>query len=797
MIKNIFRIIWRNISRQKGFTILNVTGLAMGMAASLLILMWVMDELSFERFNRHADQIYMVNEDQFYTGDRFRVQVTPHPCAPVWKERIPEIREATRLVFLPRMLFRIGDKVFFESHVKAADPEFLKVFTLPLKYGDARHAMSDPHSIILSESLSKKYFGDQNPVGKTINIENKYAFTVTGVLQAIPKNSVFSTANLSWIGIDALVPYTFLREIGMAGESWGNNSIFTYLMLEQGADLQVVNRKLTAIVVEHHPETRTKFFVIPWLDYRLHTSYGFGENQGKIVNIYMFSGIAVFILLIACINFINLTIAKAASRGKEIGIRKVAGANRLAMVMQFMIESALMVFIALVFALILVGLLLDIFNSISGKSFTLADIFQAKFIVGFFITGLLTSILAGIYPAFYLSSLKPVMVLKGETVAGKRNGRLRQILVVVQFSLSIFIALGAIFMYLQLKYMQEKDLGFDKENLICIPINRNVSAKYSTLKKELRKQPAILGVTAASHNPAMIGSNGGGATWKGKDPDKEVLIGQNIIDYDYLSTMKINLVDGRDFSPDHPGDMGDTLGNFLVNEEVVKLMGGGDAVGKSFSYMGQSGIIVGVMKNFHYSGAQEPIEPMAFAVSDSRAFSNVIVRLAPGDLPARLKTVEKVWKTVIPDYPLEYTFIDKDYNDLYRAETRMGLLLKYFTIVAVIIACLGLYGLSTYAATRRTREIGVRKVMGAGTVSVIFALSKEFLVLVIIAIAIAFPFGWYAVHKMLLEFAFRIPINWLVFGAIGLGALAVALVTVSFQAYKAAAVNPAVALKVE
>jgi hypothetical protein len=389
------------------------------------------------------------------------------------------------------------------------------------------------------------------------------------------------------------------------------------------------------------------------------------------------------------------------------------------------------------------------------------------------------------------------MVLKGETVSGKRNSRLRQVLVVVQFSLSIFIALGAIFMYLQLKFMQEKELGFDKENLICIPMTPNVKAKYYSLKKELLKEPLVLGISASSHNPTMIGSNGGGASWKGKDPKQEVLIGQCVIDYDYLSTMKMRLVSGRDFSRDHPADMGDTLGNFLVNEEVVKLMGGGDAVGKSFRFMGQQGIIVGVMKNFHYSGAQEPIEPMAFAVSDSKAFSNLLVRLAPGDLPATLKTVEKTWKRVVPDYPLEYSFIDQDYENLYRTEMRMGLLLKYFTIVTVIIACLGLYGLSTYAASRRTREIGVRKVMGAGAVSVIFALSKEFLILVIVAIFIAFPLGWVAVHKMLLEFAYRIDMNWMVFGAIGLGALAIAMATVSFQAYRAAGVNPVEALRSE
>ncbi len=797
MLRNIFKIIYRNISRQKGFTFINVAGLAVGLAAALLILMWVMDELSYEKFNEHARNIYMVHQDQFYTGDRYRVAVTPYPCAPVWKERIPEIRETTRLVMLPKLLFRVDDKVFFETRIKAADPGILKVFTFPLLMGDAQTALRDPHSIILTEKLSKKYFGDKNPVGKTISLENRNTFTVSAVMKDIPKNSVYSTADASWFGIDAIIPYSFLKEIGMSDDSWGNNSIFTYILLENGADIKSVNKKLTGIVVEHSPQTNAKFFVSPLLDFRLHTQFGFQVGKGAIVNIYIFVSIAIFILLIACINFINLATAKASLRGKEIGIKKVSGANQLSMIIQFMVESLVIVMISLFFALVLVSLSLGVFNSISGKSFTITDIFQLKFMTGFIITGLVTGILAGIYPAFYLSSLKPVLVLKGETISGKRNSLLRRILVIVQFSLSIFIALGAIFMFLQLKFMQEKELGFDKENVICINMPDNMKTKYYSLKKELLRESPVLGVTASSHNPTMIGSNGSGASWKGKDPKKEVLIGQNIIDYDYLSTMKIKLVAGRDFSRDYPGDMGDTLGNFLVNEEVVKLMGGGDAIGKSFRFMGQKGIIVGVMKDFHFSGAQEPIEPMAFAVSESKAFSHILIRLAPGNLPATLKIVEKIWKKVVPDYPLEYSFLDKDYENLYRTEMRMSLLLKYFTYVAIIIACLGLYGLSAYAAGRRTREIGVRKVMGAGVVSVIFSLSKEFILLVIISIALAFPLGWFAVNKMLSEFAYRIEINWLVFGEIGLGALIVALATVSFQAYRAAAVNPAVALKTE
>ncbi|MBN1198856.1 MAG: ABC transporter permease [Bacteroidales bacterium] len=790
MIKNIFRTVFRNISRQKGYTFINIAGLAVGLAAALLILMWVMDEFSYETFNEQADQIFMVNQDQFYSGERYRVSVTPYPCAPVWQELIPELQVAARMVRLPRFLFRFGTKTFYESSVMAADSGLFDIFTLPVLQGDAKTTLGDPHGIVLNEKLAKKYFGDENPIGQTIELENKTRFTVGAVMQDLPKNSRFT--------FEAILPYEYVKEIGMASESWGNNSIYTFVLVNKGADLEAVNQKLTAIVREHNPESNAQFFLFPLLDIKLYSSYGFGDNQGAILRVYIFIAITVFIILIACINFINLATAKASVRAKEIGVKKASGASRTAMIVQFMIESLVLAMMALVVAIILVALSLGVFNSISGKSFSLTDIFQLNFVVGFLITGIVTGILAGIYPAFYLSSLKPVLVLKGETMTGRRNGWLRRVLVVVQFTLSIFIALGAIFMYLQMKYMQEKELGFDKENMVCIPMAKNMKDTYYLLKKELLNNPLILGVTSSNSNPVMMGSNSGGVDWDGKDPEQEVLIGFNGVDYDYVSTMKMDLLAGRDFSKDFPGDLArDTTGNFLVNEEVAKVMGGGDVVGKRFNFVGIEGVIIGVLKNFHYSGAEEPIEPMAFVLTETGFLNVILVRLAPGNLPASIAALEKTWQKVIPDYPLDYSFIDQDYNELYRVEMRMGLLLKYFTIVAIIIACLGLYGLSSYAASRRTREIGVRKAMGAGVFSVIYSLSREFLILVIISIVLAFAIGWYVIGEMLNEFAYHIDMSALVFGIIAIGALILALITVSFQAFKASGINPAMALKAE
>jgi len=790
MIRNFFRVSIRNIARNKVFTFLNVAGLAIGMAASLLILLWVQDELSYDKFNKKAENIYRVEEDQFYSGERYHVTVTPHPSGPVWKEKIPEIVEQARINRLPSILFRNEDKVFFESSLVASDSGLFNMFTLPLLRGDPRTALSAPYSIVLAEKLANKYFGDTNPLGKTVTLENRFQFMVTGVMKEIPDNSIFT--------FEGIIPYSFLKEIGAVSNSWGSNSIFTYVELEEGSDLEGVSKKLTDVVLEYHPTTTTKFSVFPFLDIHLHSQFGFTETRGPVIMIYIFSLIAVFVLLIACINFINLSTAKASSRSKEIGVRKVVGADRKTMIFQFMSESLLLVALSMILALILVGLSLQLFNNVSGKEFALADLLNGKFIISYIIIGILAGFLSGLYPAFYLSAIKPVTTLKGESLAGKGNGTLRRVLVVVQFSLSVIIAVSAVFMFMQLRFLQNKDLGFDKENLIAIPMSEEMKGKYYSLKRELSKETLIQGVTAGLHNPVMMGSNSGGADWDGKDPDKHVLIGTNGVDYDYLETMKMELVSGRDFSREYTADLArDTTGNFLVNEEVVRLMDIGDPVGKNFRFMGIRGTIVGVLKDFHFKGADQQIEPMAFALTDTSFLRLILVRLTPGKTEESLASVEKTWNEIVPEFPLQYTFIDQDYEDLFRTEMRLAELLKYFTVLALIIASLGLYGLSSYSTERRTNEIGIRKVMGADSLIVIGTMAREFLVLVIISLVIALPAGWVIVHKLLQQFAYRIDMNIIVFAGIAVGTIIIAMLTVGYQACKASRINPAEALKVE
>jgi predicted permease len=790
MIRNFFLIAFRNIYRHKGTSFINIAGLAIGLAASLLILLWIQDELSYDRFHKNADNIYRVEEDQFYSGDTYHVTVTPYPSGPEWKQKIPEIAEQTRLVNQPRILFRYEDKIFFEPSVVAADSGFFSVFAYPLISGDPSDALRRPHSIVLTEKLAAKYFGDSNPVGKTINLENRYTFTVTGVMKDLPHNSV--------LRFDALIPYSYVNETGQASNSWGNNSINTFVLTNKGIDIKDVNKKLTDVAREHIPQGTTNYMLFPVTDIHLHGQFGFTQDNGPVTVLYIFAAIALFVLLIACINFINLSTAKASTRAREIGIKKVTGAGQKTLIIQFILESMLMVAFSMILSLVLVGLLLGLFNSVSGKQFVLSDLFRADFIAGFLITGVLAGIISGVYPAFYLASMKPVAVLKGETAQGRSNGRLRQALVILQFTLSILIAVSAVFMYRQLNFMRTKDLGFDKENLIAIPMPDDMRGRYYSFKSELSSDPLILGITASLQNPIRIGSNSGGASWEGKDPEKSVLIGVNAVDYDYLSTMKMQLASGRDFSREFTGDMArDTTGNFLVNEEVVKIMDKGDPVGQGFRFMGLNGTIVGVLKNFHFKGADQPIEPLAFALADTSFLRTILIRLTPGKTGESLKAVETAWGKIVPDFPLQYTFIAQDYNDLFRSEMRLTELLKYFTILALIIASLGLYGLSSYSAERRTNEIGIRKVMGASSMAVVYTMVREFLGLVMISLVIALPAGWIIVERLLEQFPYRVRADAMVFVLISAGAILVAAATISFQAYRATRINPAEALKIE
>ncbi len=785
MIKNYLKITLRNIFKHKGYAFINIVGLAIGMACCLLISIWVLDELSYDKFHENAPNIYRVEENQHYSGRIYHVTVTPYPLGPVLKEEIAGIQDAARVVWAGGHLLRYEDKAFFENDIRGVDPSFLRMFTFPLIRGNPDTALDAPFSLVISEEMAEKYFPRQDPLGKVVSVNNKYEFTVTGVLKNVPHNS--------YLQFDILVPYEYLKKAGKTIEHFGTNSILTFVQLEQAVSMDQVNESIFGFIRSKVPQSSTDLELMPYTRIYMHAYFGFERTMGRMGYVYIFSIIALFVLIIACINFMNLATARSAKRTKEVGLRKVVGALKGHLIRQFYGESVMFALISLVFAAVIVTLLLPAFSSLSGKELSWGVSGLGGIVFGLVGITFITGIVAGSYPALFLSSFQPVKVMRGALKSGTGAARFRKVLVVFQFMLSILLIIGTTVVFRQLNYMQSKKLGWDKEHLAYIPLRGDIKNSYQALKDELVRDKHILGVSGSSHLPSNIGSNSGGARWEGKDPEQSVLIGFSAVDYDYIETMGLEMVEGRTFSREFPADQSKT---FVVNQVVAGLMGKESVVGEPFSFMGVDGEIVGVMKDFHFQSIREKIEPLAIiVVSDELHY--MLIRLASGDIAASLRAVETIWQRVIPDYPVDYRFMDEQFDRMYRAESTIGTLLNYFTVLAIFIACLGLFGLASFTAEQRTREIGIRKVLGASVPQVTYLLCREFFLLVMLANVAAWPLAYYAMRRWLENFAYRAEVGLMIFVlALGL-ALAVALVSVIFQALRAAVASPATALKYE
>jgi putative ABC transport system permease protein len=785
MIKNYILVTLRNIFKHKGYAFINITGLALGMACCLLISIWVLDELSYDRFHENAADLYRVEENQHYSGRVYHVTVTPYPLGPALKEEIAGIKDTTRVVWAGGQLFRYGDKAFFESDIRAVDPSFLRMFTFPLVSGDKDTALDAPHSLVISEETAEKYFPDEDPLGRVITVNNTVEFTVTGVMRDVPHNS--------YLQFDMLVPYAYLEKGGRTNQNFGSNSILTFVQLEPGVTKAQVDENIFGFIRTKNPQSRTDLELMPFTRIHLHQHFGFEKTMGAAGYVYIFSIIALFVLIIACINFMNLATARSAKRAKEVGLRKVVGALRGHLIRQFYGESVIFAVIALILAVGIVTLLLPAFSSLAEKDLSWNVSGVSGILFGLIGITLFTGIVAGSYPALFLSAFQPVKVMRGSLKSGAGAVHFRRILVVFQFVLSILLIIGTTVVYKQLTFMQNRNLGWDKEHLIYILLRADIKQSYQALKDELVKDSRILGVTGSSHLPSNIGSNSGGARWDGKDPEQQVLIGQSVVDFDYVETLGIEIVEGRSFSRENKSDLAKA---FLINEEVAQLMGKESAVGERFSFMGINGQVVGVMKNFHFKSVKDVIEPLAIAVVPQR-LEVMLIRLTPGDLPAALSAVESVWRRVIPEYPLDYRFMDDVFDRMYRSESRIGTLLNYFTGLAVLIACLGLFGLASFTAEQRTKEIGIRKVLGASVSQVTTLLCREFFLLVLIANVLAWPLAYFGMKRWLDNYAYRTELGWLIFAAALVLAVVVALASVSFQALRAASAHPARALKYE
>jgi len=784
MIKNYIKTASRNIIRHKGYSFITIAGLAIGMACSFLILMWVQDELGYDRFNENIDDLYRVAIEDHDNNEVVHLAVTPAPLAPTLKEEFPEIARASRFAN-GQMVMKYGEKVFDESGVVYADPDILEMFTFPLAEGDPGSALSDPHSIIVTEEMSEKYFGNEDPIGKVLTINGKTEFTVSAVASDIPYNSS--------IRFDFLAPFEYLRE-RVDIDYWSAYRYYTFVQLAPGCMSDEVDEKIAGVCNQHQQESGDYLYLQPVKDIHLYSSLRYDSfGQADIKYVWILTALAVFVLMIACINFMNLTTARSATRAKEVGVRKVIGARRADLVRQFLGESVLMSSIALVLAVGLVELLLPAFNELSAKHLSADYVGSIAFVAGLVCIAIAAGIVSGAYPALLLSSFRPFKVFAGSTGTGARGYLFRKVLVVGQFSLTIALMTGTIMIHNQLDYMKNKSLGFDKEHVVYMPMRGNLPQEYGTVKSELLRDPYIVNVTAAFQLPTNIGSSPGEMDWEGKDPGNNVRINAGLVDYDYFETFNMGFAEGRGFSKEFATDVSEA---YVVNEAAVKAMGMESPIGKRFSFWETPGRIIGVVKDFHSQSLHSEINPIVLKL-DSVWLYHLFVRAESDNVAAAISSMEKAWQRVNPEYPFEYRFLDETINNLYRAEQRLGKVFNYFTVVAIFIACMGLFGLASFMAQQRRKEIGVRKVLGASVPGIVLLLVNEFGRWVLLANVIAWPVAYLAMNRWLQDFAYRIDIGIGAFLMAGGLAFILALLTVSYLAVRAALANPVESIKYE
>ncbi|MET3979783.1 putative ABC transport system permease protein [Mucilaginibacter sp. UYP25] len=794
MLKNHFKIALRNLWRHRVFSFINITGLSVGITACFFISMYVMFELSYDQFHTKADRIYRVVTDIKTPSETINTDATSWAFAPNLKLDFPEIESFVR-VSGGSYLVTKGNVKFQEEKTLFADSAFFKVFDFKLIKGDPKTALSAQASVVFSETAAKKYFGNTDPVGQTVLLTgDAIPVMVTGLMKDLPENSQ--------IKADMIMSMSSLTQKFRKGidEQWGNYGANTYLLLKPGVNSRVLQSKFPAFIEKRNGEQSRKqqmfatLILEPIKDVYLRSTHG-GSAVGSMSNVYTFSIVAIFILLIACINFINLTTARSVERAKEVGIRKVVGAAKGELAAQFIGESVVLCLIAFVITVVLSALLMPMFNQLSGKVVSPGIFSSPYYVVILFGTSVLIGLLAGIYPALVLSSFKPIMVLKGRFSSGTKGNLLRKSLVVAQFSISIALIIGTIIVYNQMDFMRNRDLGFSKDQMLVM--NTNSDPGKDAFQQSVKGLP---GVKMVSQSSSVPGGNNSGAysEIENKKGDLQVAnLDLYFVDFDYLNQFKIKMVAGRPFSRDFIST--DTSQAMILNEEAVKLFGYNspqEAIGRRFKQWGREGKIVGVMKDFHFRSLQEKIKPLSMRV-ELGGFDLISIKVDAKNLPATLAAIETKWKEAIPKRPFSYYFLDEFFDRQYRAEQRFGKLFFNFAILAIAISCLGLLGLASYSTFQRTREIGIRKVLGASTPGIVNMLSSDFIKLVGMSFLIASPLAWYFMHKWLQDFAYRIEIQWWVFAVSGILAMIVALATISFQAIRAAIANPVKSLRSE
>jgi len=788
MIKNYLKIAFRNLWRNKGFSAINIFGLAIGMASAILILLWIQNETSHDRFHQKGDRIYVMNNRDHFNGKLQAWSTTPKILGPTLKADYPEVEDAVR-INQTNFLFTVGDKHLNVEGI-FTDPGFLTTFSFPLLEGNAANSLKDNYHIVLTQKLAKKLFGNENAMGKTILIDSNANFTVTGVLKDLPNNTAFN--------FEYLIPWSYMKTIGQDDSYWGNNSVKTLVLLKPGVSESSFDNKIRDITINHTKngdKSTTQVFTQPLNDYWLYSKSENGKYVGgRIERVKLFAIIAAFILLIACINFMNLSTARSEKRAKEVGIRKVVGAQKSSLIAQFIGESILLSFFAGIIAIVIVQLVLPAFNQLVGKQLFI-DFFNPVFWLVAISFILFTGFLAGSYPAFFLSSFQPVKVLKGTFKASNTLISPRKVLVVLQFTFAIALIISTIIVEHQIKYAEERDAGYSKDKLAYVAITGELDKHYELVKNDLLNSGAATAVTKSMSPITTRYSDGWGWKWPGSTPaDEKTDFVRMASDADFIKTMGVKLIEGRDIDiKNYPADSY----SMLLNETAVKAMRLKHPVGQIVDADGKKWTIVGVVKDFIYESPYEKINPLA-VMGPASWFTTIHFKLNPANTTSKdLDLAKDVFKKYNPLYPFEYHFADEDYAKKFGEEKRTATLAALFAGLTIFISCLGLFGLATYMAENRIKEIGVRKVLGASVTSITTLLSKDFLKLVLVSFLIAAPVAYWAMNQWLQGYTYRIGIEWWVFALAAVLSALIAIITVSYQAIKAAIANPVKSLRSE
>ncbi len=763
---------------------INVTGLGLGIACSLLMMLWVMDEISYDKFHENSDNLYLVLKNRLYdTGEIRTSRATMGPLAEGLEREIPEIERAVP-VYGSEDYFFVDDQKFKEAGIYT-NSEFLEVFSFPLVEGDPRETLESPNSIIISQTLAQKYFNSQSAIGKNIKMNNGKNFQVTGIVKDVPSNSSLQ--------FDYMVPIESFTDRNAWAKEWGNNYLQTYIQLGKNASLEDVNSKLATYLEAKNPRMKVlELFLQPFDTTYLNSKYDQGElSGGRRDYVALFSIVALFVLLLGCINFVNLSSANAARRIKEIGVSKAIGASRYTIVHQFFGEALTITLFSTLVAILLTVILLPFLNTITQKSLAIPFL-DLKFILLVFGLVIFTATVSGGYSALRLSAVNTVSALNDKIKASKRSIYARKAMVVFQFVLTTVLIVGMIVVNQQIHFIKNKNLGMDRDNIIYMSLDGDLRKNYEVFKQEAQEIPGITSVTASSQNPLMVGSSSTAVDWTGKSPDQSPSFQMIRTDYDFLETMAVKLDEGRDFSKAMSTD---TM-NYLINEEAARVMGLSNPIGERIDVWEKRGQIIGMMGDFHLNSLHNPIEPLIVWVEPKEA-NYFLARFDPNRLENVLEGLGRLSRRHNPAFPFEYRFLDQDFEQMYRTEAVVGLLANSFTVFAIIISCLGLFGLSLFTVNQRTKEIGIRKVLGASVAGVVAMLFKDFLKPVLLALLIASPFAWYFMGQWLETFTYHISVQWWVFALAGVLVGGIAFLTVSFQSTKAALANPVKSLRTE